>query len=250
VGLDLAEETTKKRQATAGDEFSIPVVAHAIGVGYNLPQLQMMAPLALNLSTLADIYLGTVDTWDHPAIRELNPDLQGLLPAQPITVALPNSDDKATRILIQTLSAASQTFRDQVHASTQRTRRTHRTRINPKRSQVGTSGHFPVADTGRAVVVDDVTTPLQATSYTLAVASQEPIRTLRYLGFADLINLQNVRLTATSASISSAINDYRARPFTSYLVNGALGSSLIVVCVCVCVFVCSCVRAFVRWCVC
>jgi phosphate transport system substrate-binding protein len=121
VGLDLAEETTKKRQATAGDEFSIPVVAHAIGVGYNLPQLQMMAPLALNLSTLADIYLGTVDTWDHPAIRELNPDLQSLLPAQPIIVALPNGDDKATRILIQTLSAASQTFRDQVNASTHRT---------------------------------------------------------------------------------------------------------------------------------
>ena len=107
-----------------------------------------------------------------------------------------------------------------------RTARTAR-EINQKPSQVGTSGHFPVADTGRAVVADDVTTPLQATPYTLAVTSQEPIRTLRYLGFADLINLQNVRLTATPASISSAINDYRTRPFTSYLVNGALDSSLV-----------------------
>jgi ABC-type phosphate transport system substrate-binding protein len=70
--------------------------------------------LALNLSTLADIYLGTVDAWDHAAIRELNPTIQHLLPAQPISVVISTSDIKATRILIDTLSAASETFKNQV----------------------------------------------------------------------------------------------------------------------------------------
>jgi ABC-type phosphate transport system substrate-binding protein len=72
-------------------------------------------PLVLNLTTLADIYLGTVDRWDHAAIRELNPTLAYLLPAQNITVVLSTYDAPAiTRIMAETLRNVSQTFRELV----------------------------------------------------------------------------------------------------------------------------------------
>ena len=50
----------------------------------------------LNLTTLADIMLGTVDTWDHEAIRYLNPTLP--LPSAPITVAIPGLTPLINRV--------------------------------------------------------------------------------------------------------------------------------------------------------
>jgi hypothetical protein len=75
-----------------------------------IPGLLGKGALVLNLTTLADILLGTVGTWNHAAIRELNPTLTSLLPSAPITVALPGQTPLIMRVLIKSLRAASALF--------------------------------------------------------------------------------------------------------------------------------------------
>ena len=75
-----------------------------------IPGLVGKGALVLNLTTLADILLGTVDTWNHAAIRELNPTLASLLPSAPITVTLPGQNPVVMHILTKSLRAASALF--------------------------------------------------------------------------------------------------------------------------------------------
>jgi hypothetical protein len=132
------QEASQVSKRDSSDQLSLPIVAFAIGaaysvclnplctpnesscdvnsfadrVGVQLPEVLNRGSLLLNLATLADIYLGTVDTWDHAAIRDLNPELASLLPNKNITVVLSTSTPSVTSILIQTLSSASLAFRD------------------------------------------------------------------------------------------------------------------------------------------
>jgi ABC-type phosphate transport system substrate-binding protein len=64
----------------------------------------------LNLTTLADIMLGTVDNWRHPAILELNPLLAAVLPNNPITVVTPTGDADTMLLFTTALSAVSPQF--------------------------------------------------------------------------------------------------------------------------------------------
>jgi ABC-type phosphate transport system substrate-binding protein len=70
--------------------------------------------LVLNLPTLADIMLGTVDNWNHSAIRELNPSLAAFLPNQSIIVVTPTGDADVMLLFTQALSGASTAFHDTV----------------------------------------------------------------------------------------------------------------------------------------
>jgi phosphate transport system substrate-binding protein len=69
----------------------IPMFLGAITVSYNLPGVK--AGLKLEGSTIADIYLGKIKTWDDPAIKALNPGIS--LPSTPITV-IHRSDSSGT----------------------------------------------------------------------------------------------------------------------------------------------------------
>jgi hypothetical protein len=62
----------------------------------------------LNLTVLADILLGTIDTWNDTAIQELNPELGDLLPADPITIL--NYEDDALSVVFAALANVSQDF--------------------------------------------------------------------------------------------------------------------------------------------
>jgi ABC-type phosphate transport system substrate-binding protein len=136
----LAEYNTAKRDSSE-DVVQVPVVAYAITVGYNvypahhslpntraldgqiltlgtsgmqIPGLVARASLALNLTTLADILLGTVASWNDTAIRELNPTLASFLPRANITLALPGQTPGVMRVLIKSLRAASALFNETV----------------------------------------------------------------------------------------------------------------------------------------
>ncbi len=69
----------------------IPMFLGAITVSYNLPGVK--AGLKLEGSTIADIYMGKIKTWDDPAIKALNPGVS--LPSTPITV-IHRSDSSGT----------------------------------------------------------------------------------------------------------------------------------------------------------
>lgn len=69
----------------------IPMFLGAITVSYNLPGVK--AGLRLDGTTIANIYLGTIKTWNDPAIKALNPGFS--LPSTPITV-IHRSDSSGT----------------------------------------------------------------------------------------------------------------------------------------------------------
>jgi phosphate transport system substrate-binding protein len=93
--LKAAEETALKK---VGEPVQIPMFLGAITISYNLPGLKINgakpgAGLKLEGTTIADIYLGKIKTWNDPAIKVLNPHAE--LPSTPITV-IHRSDSSGT----------------------------------------------------------------------------------------------------------------------------------------------------------
>jgi phosphate transport system substrate-binding protein len=82
------EEAIAKNGSPA---VQIPMFLGAITVSYNLPGVK--SGLKLEGKTIADIYLGTIKTWNDPAIAALNPGVS--LPSTPITV-IHRSDSSGT----------------------------------------------------------------------------------------------------------------------------------------------------------
>ena len=77
--------------AKVGEPVQIPMFLGAITVSYNLPGVK--AGLKLDGTTIADIYLGKIKTWNDPAIAALNPGVT--LPSTAITV-VHRSDSSGT----------------------------------------------------------------------------------------------------------------------------------------------------------
>ena len=74
-----------------GKPAQFPMAFGAITVSYNLPGVK--SGLKLDGTTIADIYLGNIKTWNDPAIAALNPGVT--LPSTPITV-IHRSDSSGT----------------------------------------------------------------------------------------------------------------------------------------------------------
>lgn len=87
--LKPADEATIAKNGSPA--VQIPMFLGAITVSYNLPGVK--AGLKLDGTTIADIYLGTIKTWNDPAIKALNPGVS--LPSTPITV-IHRSDSSGT----------------------------------------------------------------------------------------------------------------------------------------------------------
>jgi len=72
--------------------------------------------MKLDGATLADIYLGKIRRWNHPALVALNPALK--LPDQPISVLFRSDGSGTTFIFSEYLSKVSPEWRDKVGANT------------------------------------------------------------------------------------------------------------------------------------
>jgi len=92
----------------------IPMVAGAVVLAYNLPELTQ--PLQLTPQALAGIFMGTVKTWNDPAIKAANPGVA--LPATAV-LAVHRSDGSGTSNIFTTyLSAVSPDWKSKVGANT------------------------------------------------------------------------------------------------------------------------------------
>jgi phosphate transport system substrate-binding protein len=87
--LKAADEEAIAKNASPA--VQIPMFLGAITVSYNLPGVK--TGLKLEGKTIANIYLGTIKTWDAPEIKALNPGVS--LPSTPITV-IHRSDSSGT----------------------------------------------------------------------------------------------------------------------------------------------------------
>jgi phosphate transport system substrate-binding protein len=89
-----------------GDPVHIPTVLGAVTVSYNVEGIDK--GLKLDGATVADIFLGTVKTWNDPAIAKLNGGTQ--LPAGDITVCHRSDESGTTKNFTAFLSAYSKAW--------------------------------------------------------------------------------------------------------------------------------------------
>ncbi|GGR87430.1 phosphate-binding protein PstS [Streptomyces aureoverticillatus] len=93
-GSDTPVDPEKAKPAEGvcpgGRAINLPMLGGPIALGYNVPGVD---DLVLDAPTVARIFDSKITTWDHPAIRKLNPD--ATLPSMPIK-AVHRSDDSGT----------------------------------------------------------------------------------------------------------------------------------------------------------
>lgn len=92
-----------QRAAMPSEPLTLPIVGGAITVIYNLPGLT--GHLNLTGPVLAEVYNGTVTTWNNAAIVALNPGVN--LPSNTITTVHRTDSAGATYVFTQLLSADS-----------------------------------------------------------------------------------------------------------------------------------------------
>ncbi|HVW78633.1 MAG TPA: phosphate ABC transporter substrate-binding protein PstS [Alloacidobacterium sp.] len=94
---------TDQQLAEMKPVIQIPESAGPVCVTYNLPELKQ--PLQLSPESLAAIFLGTIKTWQDPAIAKDNPGVQ--LPKEPVVVVHRAEGSGTTNIFTTYLSAVS-----------------------------------------------------------------------------------------------------------------------------------------------
>src|ERR687892_354323 len=107
--------TENDTQALAGPAVHIPETIGSVVAAYNIngvPEkgLQLTGPV------LADIFRGTITTWNDQRIQELNPDLT--LPSEPLVVVHRSDGSGTTFVWTSYLSAVSPEWSDTVGAGT------------------------------------------------------------------------------------------------------------------------------------
>ena len=100
--------------STKGTILNVPVTIGAVAISYNVPELGTTSHLQLTGDTLANIFLGTVTTWNDPSIAASNPGVT--LPSAKIIVVHRSDGSGTTGILSHYLSAVSPTWMTKVGA--------------------------------------------------------------------------------------------------------------------------------------
>jgi phosphate transport system substrate-binding protein len=109
AGSDPALKPTDETKLK-GPALQFPVAFGAITVSYNLSGVK--SGLKLDGTTLADIFLGKIKTWNDPAIKALNPGIS--LPSTSITVVHRSDSSGTTDGFTKYLSAVSPTWKSQI----------------------------------------------------------------------------------------------------------------------------------------
>jgi phosphate transport system substrate-binding protein len=95
-------EVDQAKQRCGSDAWNLPVVFGPIAVTYNVPGV---SSLALDGKTAAQIFNGTITTWNDPAIAALNSGVT--LPGDPIHVVFRSDESGTTDNFQKYLDAAS-----------------------------------------------------------------------------------------------------------------------------------------------
>ena len=79
---------------------------------YNIKELKDKPPLNFDGEVLADIFLGKIDKWNHPALKKLNEGVD--LPNTPITVVHREDSSGTTLLFTDFLQGASATWKKEM----------------------------------------------------------------------------------------------------------------------------------------
>jgi phosphate transport system substrate-binding protein len=100
AGSDPALAPADKTSITKGTPIQVPFALGAITASYNLSGVK--SGLKLDGKTLADIYLGTVKSWDDPEIKAQNPGVT--IPSTKVTVVHRSDSSGTTKGFTQFLA--------------------------------------------------------------------------------------------------------------------------------------------------
>ncbi|HEY1592507.1 MAG TPA: phosphate ABC transporter substrate-binding protein PstS, partial [Solirubrobacteraceae bacterium] len=109
AGSDPALKSSDK-SGMKGPVLQFPVAFGAITVSYHLSGVK--SGIKLDGTTISDIYLGKIKSWNDPAIKSLNPGLS--LPSTAITVIHRSDSSGTTDGFTKFLAATSPTWKSQV----------------------------------------------------------------------------------------------------------------------------------------
>ncbi len=90
-------------KATGGQVLQVPVALGGVSISYNVPGVR--SGLKLTPKVLAEIFLGTIKTWNDPAIKSLNPGVS--LPSNQIQTVYRSDGSGTTYIFTNYLSTVS-----------------------------------------------------------------------------------------------------------------------------------------------
>jgi len=102
--------------AKGGASVEIPATIGGVAISYNVPAIAATTHLQLSGDTLAKIFLGTIKTWNDPAIAADNSGVT--LPSQAIHVVHRSDGSGTTGILTHYLAAVSDTWKNGPGAAT------------------------------------------------------------------------------------------------------------------------------------
>ena len=102
VAVDGVVESDKAKERCGGSPaWNIPMVVGPIAFAYNVDGVDK---LTMTAEVLANIFNGTIKTWDDPAIAKINPGVT--LPSAPITVFFRSDESGTTENTTKFLAAA------------------------------------------------------------------------------------------------------------------------------------------------
>ena len=104
--VPMAQAEITKVPAAYGGVVQVPDTLGGVTLSYNLPGVK--TGLKLDPSTISAIFLGTISTWNDPAIAALNPGVN--LPAQPITTVHRSDGSGTSYIFTDYLTNVSPTW--------------------------------------------------------------------------------------------------------------------------------------------
>ena len=108
----LKDEEVAAIKTAGRDVVEIPTVLGGVVIAYNAPGVD--TGLKLDGATAANIFLGTITTWNDPAIAAVNSGVT--LPSTPIQVVHRSDESGTTKVFTSWLSAESSDWKDQVGA--------------------------------------------------------------------------------------------------------------------------------------
>jgi phosphate transport system substrate-binding protein len=196
---------TDQEIAAGKDLQMLPILAGAVVLTYNLPEIDPSTDPALVLDgkTLVGIYNATITKWNDPAIVALNPGLASKLPGTQITVVHRSDGSGTTEIFTNALTAFSSDWTSG-----------HGTTIEWPADQAG-SGIGGKGNQGVTAAVQNTPDSIGYVEYSYATSNKLP--------FAQMVNQAGKTVTASPDSVTSDMNDF-ANAFTPQLtaviVNG------------------------------
>ncbi|HUX86540.1 MAG TPA: phosphate ABC transporter substrate-binding protein PstS [Chloroflexota bacterium] len=109
-GASDAPMSDAQIQSAGGDIIHIPITLGAVSIGYNLPGVA--DGVKMDGETLANIFLGTITSWNDAALTKLNPDIK--LPNTPIAVVHRSDGSGTTDIFTSYLTSVSPNWKSKI----------------------------------------------------------------------------------------------------------------------------------------